>query len=444
MKANLLSVITFLFHLCSCGNVEEDRDASESSRTPLDVSLDITNINPLTTNEYTDVMYGAFHTSFFPKNHPFGKITDGKEEIWTHVGDERCTVVFLNYKEGVSRLNLHILSSTGSEIRYYERKAEDNSGWKSVQERPLSQSSEISDGTVGESDVTSDDSVREERKSQPPAPSKRRLNLLSVISRGSRSNSYHSERQFEEVPPQTPVGATTLSILDLTHPDASICTAIDVNITGILSRVYIIRPKTEVKMIISGNYEIWEGAPKERCTFCISFFKNGKQNMVLLRTKASFKLCYKFYKFKENPTNCVFTKKTGWYLSTKKYIEKINKLRIGTVARVSLDISSENEDIDKYVLTVDAVGGLVTRYYATRNGFVIGQVSYEHEIIWEGKANQACFLAELHLNEDIALLKLYLRQSELFSSCCFKKREDEWKKIDYKTFDRLLDKALVL
>ncbi|EKX73693.1 signal peptide containing protein [Theileria equi strain WA] len=428
-------LLLFLPQLCRCGKPNEDNDAPPQKCHP-DNILDIS-IQGWKTDECSGASGGDLCESLSPKGVFFTEVTDGHLSIWRAEGDEKCVAVISQYENGSRILILHIWNyeEKKHEVRRYEN---DDEGWMFIEH-----TQEVK-GHLGSLDELSTDYIQGDKPEpietiytrQSTTASEMDFPLRDAESTDLETSFTNFRESFEEVPLENPlINFPPPPTLNIAHPDASICTAIDVNITGIQSRVYIMKVNANIYRVSYDNDDIWEAEYAEKCTFCIYFIHDRRHKLLMLRTTEGFSTKNIFYK--HNGTGCCTG---GWHKTSRQCPKDVDKLRKEHGTPFSIDISNDTENLQKYQISTHRYGSITARYYATVNGYIIDEVVDNSNSIWTAREGKFCFMVELYIKEDTRLLRLYTKSSDTFSCSCFEKKGIVWEKIDYIVFDKLLSR----
>ncbi|AFZ79920.1 signal peptide-containing protein [Theileria equi strain WA] len=221
---------------------------------------------------------------------------------------------------------------------------------------------------------------------------------------------------------------TTLDILDFSKPDPSICRAVETNVGGIPAVVYLLKSK-KVNKIVNGDEGVWKGTYEDKCFYCIAFLKDNEPHIVVIGAKSPVRKSLECYKYKDK-TGCCGRGGPGWS-STSSYIKEVNALKVGSnaSANFTLDLSSLEEDGERFKLVKEEKNGVTTLFFSTKPGHLIERIVDGNLEVWTASDNQVCYLCEYYPKSASGKVKLHVRKNkDSFSFTSFEKTDGEWKK----------------
>ncbi|AFZ80028.1 signal peptide-containing protein [Theileria equi strain WA] len=234
---------------------------------------------------------------------------------------------------------------------------------------------------------------------------------------------------------------TSDTTLDLEETTDSLCRAYYTSFYGINTRVYNIKPGTNVQRIVCREYEVWKSKGGTKCVYSVAFLKDKEPQVILVITSDQGNLVHCFFRFQKEDgwlTCCGRFNTKGWN-STSSYAKEIEELRVPTasVSEHSIDVSRERDNEHCKISYYDKYGPS-SRFYASKNGHTAKEVKDENNKIWEATKDQACLLCEHHERGENAFLRLHIKRSDykvIFR--CFKLVDYEWKNITEKDFNEI-------
>ncbi|EKX72604.1 hypothetical protein BEWA_050720 [Theileria equi strain WA] len=227
--------------------------------------------------------------------------------------------------------------------------------------------------------------------------------------------------------PDTPkeLNEDTIDLEDVTDTRYKV---VDVDISGIPSRIHLVRPEE------SGDRPTVPYI--EKCFYCVTFLKNGEPKAILVKVDDA----HGSYKDK---TGC--RGKPGWSnTSTYNYTKKLETLKINTdpPKKFTLDISSLKED-ERFKLVKEDRDGIATLYYSSQPGHLIEKIVDGDLEVWTASDNQVCYFCELHSKGDSKLLRMHAEKGYAIIFGWYEKSRGKWNVIREKEFYKKLEMSEV-
>ncbi|AFZ81021.1 hypothetical protein BEWA_004290 [Theileria equi strain WA] len=245
------------------------------------------------------------------------------------------------------------------------------------------------------------------------------------------------------------VDKDTIDLEDVTDPRYSV---LDVDIAGAPARVYIVNPGESIKKVIYGKKDLWKGMPAfsgaqgvqaydEKCFYCITFLKNGKPNLVMVKVDDISRPHRQYFKYKSK-TGCFGRGGPGWKKSTFNYVDETSALKVGsdTPNKLTLDISSPKEDDEKYKLVKEDRDGVTTHFFATKQGYSIEKVVDGGKEICVLDEGSTSFLCTVYSKGSSKLLRVDAEKGYAIIFGWYEKYSGTWTDIKEREFHDKLGK----
>ncbi|EKX73008.1 hypothetical protein BEWA_015690 [Theileria equi strain WA] len=238
------------------------------------------------------------------------------------------------------------------------------------------------------------------------------------------------------------------TLLDLESPNDSLCKSFETSIDGVPSKVYTIKPGTDVQRVVYGEKAVWNSEYGVKCTYCVVFTKDKEPRIVLIKTQEVNGSFQRFYWYKASKRwyeyldccGCIF-KPAGWSKSGEKYKTTMNEIRMTLVpvAQFSLDIGSKKEG-DNFKIRSYEKDGVSYRYYTAKDGYQAKKVVDGNTEIWEAGTDQTCYLCELCRVDGELILRIHIKKQDYKALIkCYEKSGSGWSDIDNNTFNTRLE-----